>query len=436
MALGIGRNLSARTVYLVFEASSGLSFYMSSTIFAVYLIVDVGLNPLELVLLGTVLEGTTLVFELPTGFVADAVGRRISIIIGFVLSGAAFVTLGLVEAFPLVVATQVIWGLGFTFVSGAQEAWLTDEVGEEKVGALFLRGAQTAQLAGLLGIAISVVLATIGLWVPLIVAGALDIALAAWLCFAMPETHRIRHRAGPGNAKKLRSTLRSARANFKTRPVLVLILAVAIFEGMSTEGFDRLWELHLLRGVGLPSLGDLDRVVWFGVIQGGGLVLAIAASEFIRRRVDVSSHAGAAGVLGAINLLLIVAVVGFAVAGNFVIAVVAVWANALLREVGEPVFAAWVNQGLDPRSRATVNSMWGQSDALGQMAAGPVLGWLAIARSVPFALVVSGVLRAPALGLIGRALRRGTVGTLPPEEMEPQDLGDVVIEPPEANRPS
>lgn len=436
MVLGPSRDLPARTVYLVLEASTGLSFYLSSTIFAVYLIVDVGLNPLELVLLGTVLEGTTLVFELPTGFVADAVGRRISIIIGVALSGVAFVALGLVEAFPLVVATQVIWGLGFTFVSGAQEAWITDEVGEERVGALFLRGAQAAQLAGLFGIAISVALATIELWVPLVVGGALDIVLAVWLCIAMKETHRARARNEVESTKGLRATLRSARANFKTRPVLILILAVAIFQGMSTEGFDRLWELHLLRGIGLPMLGDLDRVVWFGIIQGGGLILAIAASEFIRRRVDVSSHAGAAGVLGAINLLLIVAVVGFALAGNFLIALVAVWANALLREVGEPVFAAWINQGLDPRSRATVNSLWGQSDALGQMAAGPVLGWLAIARSVPFALVVSGILRAPALGLIGRALKRGTVGTLPPEEMEPQDLGDVVIEPPVGNRPS
>lgn len=436
MALGVRRNLGARSVYLVLEGATGLTFYLSSTIFAVYLILDVGLNPLELVLLGTVLEGSVLVFELPTGFVADAVGRRTSIIIGVALSGVAFLTLGLVQDFPLVVTTQVIWGLGFTFTSGAQEAWITDEVGEKKVGALFLRGAQAAQLAGLVGIALSVWLATIELWVPLVVGGVLDICLAIWLCFAMPETHRRPERHDAENTKGLRATLASARANFKTRPVLVLILAVAIFQGMSTEGFDRLWELHLLRGIGLPALGDVDRVVWFGIIQGGGLILAIAASEVIRRRVDVSSHAGAAGVLGAINLLLIVAVVGFALAGEFVIALVAVWMNALLREVGEPVFAAWINQGLDPRSRATVNSLWGQSDALGQMAAGPVLGWLALARSVPFALVVSGVLRAPALGLIGRALRRGTVGTLPPEEMEPQDLDSVTIDPPEANRPS
>lgn len=430
------RDLSVRTVYLVLEGVSGLSFYAHSTIFAVYLIVEVGLNPLELVLLGTVLEGTVLVFEVPTGFVADAIGRRISIIVGVALSGVAIAALGLVEDFPLIVVTQVVYGIGFTFMSGAEEAWITDEVGEARVGEVFLRGAQAWQLAGLLGIAISVALASIALWIPLVVAGAINIALALWLCFAMRDEHPTAAHADTESVNVLRQTLRSARSNFKTRPVLILILAVAVFQGMSTEGFDRLWELHLLRDIGLPPLGDLDRVAWFGIIQGVGLLFAIGASEFIRRKVDVSSHSGAAKALGAINLLLIVAVVGFAVTGDFAIALAALWATALLREVGDPVFAAWLNQGLDPRSRATVNSLWGQSDALGQMSAGPILGWLAIARSVPFALVVSGVLRAPALGLIGRALNRGSAGTLPPDQMEPQDLSRVVVEPPEAQRPS
>jgi MFS transporter, DHA3 family, tetracycline resistance protein len=421
----------------VLEAGLGFSFYVSTTIFAVYLIVDAELNALELVLLGTVLEATVLVFEVPTGVVADTVGRRVSVIIGVALSGVAFLLLGLVEWFPFIAATQALWGLGFTFMSGAEEAWITDEVGEHAVGSLFLRGAQAWQLAGLLGIAMSVSLATIALWIPIVVSGSLYLALAGLLVFAMPET-RTSHRSQRAGSvgRSVRTTLRSARSDLKTRRVLIVILAVAVFHGMSTEGFDRLYELHLLRGVGLPSFAGLDRVLWFGVIEGAGLVLAIGASEFLRRRVDVSSHVGAARALGVINVLLIVSVVAFALAGSFVFALVSVWAISLLREVQEPVFAAWLNQGLDPRSRATVNSLWGQSDAFGQMAAGPVLGFIAIGRSVRAAIVVSGLLRAPALWLIGRALKTGTVGTVAPEDMEPQDLRDVVVEPPHGEKPA
>ena len=58
-----------------------------------------------------------------------------------------------------------------------------------------------------------------------------------------------------------------------------------------------------------------------------------------------------------------------------------------------------------------------QADAVGQAAGGPVLGVIGH-RSVPLALVVSGVFRLPALLLYARAVRRGTVGTLPPDAIE------------------
>ena len=71
---------------------------------------------------------------------------------------------------------------------------------------------------------------------------------------------------------------------------------------------------------------------------------------------------------------------------------------------------------LDPRTRATINSMGGQADAIGQVAGGPVLGVIGN-RSVPIALGVSGLLRLPALLLYARAIRRGSAGTnRPPED--------------------
>ena len=76
-----------------------------------------------------------------------------------------------------------------------------------------------------------------------------------------------------------------------------------------------------------------------------------------------------------------------------------------------------MNQGLDPATRATVNSMTTQVHAVGEASAGPVLGAMGN-RSVPLALAVSGVLRLPALLLYRRAIRRGTVGTTAPGDEE------------------
>jgi hypothetical protein len=116
-----------------------------------------------------------------------------------------------------------------------------------------------------------------------------------------------------------------------------------------------------------------------------------------------------------IDLVLIAAVVVFGLSGAFWLAVLMMWLVAATRNIREPIFDAWVNQGLDPSTRATINSMGAQSDAIGQAAGGPALGVIGNA-SVPAALVVSGLLRLPALLLYARAIKRGTVGTAEPTE--------------------
>ena len=109
----------------------GGSFF-SMLVFTVNLIYQVQvahLNPLQLVLVGTVLEGTSFLFEVPTGIVADVYSRRLSIIIGTFLLGVGLALQGVVPSFGVILLAQVIWGIGYTFTSGATEAWLTDEIG-------------------------------------------------------------------------------------------------------------------------------------------------------------------------------------------------------------------------------------------------------------------------------------------------------------------
>jgi predicted MFS family arabinose efflux permease len=197
---------------------------------------------------------------------------------------------------------------------------------------------------------------------------------------------------------------------------MLLILAVAALHGASTEGFDRLADLHLLTDIGLPPIGDLNPIVWFGVLDGVGLILGISAIQVVKHRVRLEGHARVARVLGFIDVALVAVVIVFAVTGTFWLAMGAFWVVGGLRNVREPIFRAWVNQGLDPKTRATINSMATQADAIGQAGGGPVLGIIATRASVPWAIAVSGLLRLPALALYGRAIRRGTVGTITPVE--------------------
>jgi DHA3 family tetracycline resistance protein-like MFS transporter len=415
----MNRRLHAAAVYLTYMAGDGFLMRLTTTIYSVFVIVRLELDPFRLVLLGTILEVSYFLFEIPTGVIADTVSRRLSIVIGLVGSGVGFLLLGVSTTFGMAAVSQVIWGISATFTDGADVAWLTDEVGESEARRLYVRGEQASLIASLAGIALSVALASIWLALPIIATGAGFVVLGVVLAVVMPEEGFTRPERVEGMRlhRGMISTLRNGIRQVRAHHVLVLILGTAALHGASTEGFDRLADFHLLRDIGLPSFGNLDRVVWFAILDGVGLLAGLGAIGLVRRRLHLEGHEHVAKVLAVVDLLLVAGVVAFGLTGRFWFALSSFWLVAALRSAREPMFTAWINQGLDPATRATINSMGGQADAIGQTAGGPVLGLIGNA-SVPLALVTSGLLRLPSMALYVRAVKRGTVGTVPPERMD------------------
>ena len=393
---------SAPAIYLTIEAVTGFAFYTMATLASVYRISSAGLDPLQLVLVGTALEATVFLFEIPTGVLADTISRRRSVIAGTFLTGAGFMIEASFPSFLPILAGQVVWGLGYTFVSGANVAWVTDEVGEAPAAGLYLRGAQLANFASLGGIVASVALGTVALWMPIFAGGVVFVGLSLFLLVAMPETAFTRAAARGAVVSSMTESVRAARSMVRVRPVLVTVFVVAALHGASTETFDRLWELHLLRGIGLPDLAGLDPIVWFGVINAVGLLLGIASIEVVKKRVDVVRGPALVRALALVNVGLIATTAAFGLAGGFAAAVAAFWLVDLLRYSHMPLFQAWVNRGLEPATRATINSAASQMDGMGQIFGGPVLGAVGAVRGVAAAIVAASALRVPALFLLRR----------------------------------
>ena len=432
------RRLRPETTYLVYSTGEGFFFHLMSVLFSVFLIVELDLGPLQLLLMGTVLEVTYLLFEVPTGVVADTLSRRLSVVIGLFGTGAAFLLLGVSGSFTVAMISQALWGVFATFQSGADVAWLTDEIGEQAAQPMYLRSEQWWQAGSLAGIVVGVTIASFtNLRMSILVSGAGFVVLGLFMALAMREENfRPERREGERLHTSLATTVREGAAAVRAHQVLLLILGTAALHGMSTEGFDRLSDLHLIEDIGLPTLGGLALPVWFGVLDGGALVLGIGALAIVKRRVHLQGHAAVARVLAVVDIVLVVSAVAFALVASFWWALAAFWVVGTLRSVREPVFTAWINQGLDAKTRATINSVGGQADAIGQAAGGPGIGLIARSVSVPTALVVSGLLRLPALFLYARAIRRGTVGTLAPGEIDDElhledDASDAPHEGPE-----
>lgn len=404
------RSLPAYPVYLAIGIVGSFFFTVYGTVSSVYRIETAGLNPFELVLVGTVLELGVFLFEVPTGVVADTISRRLSIIIGYALMGGGFILEGSFPLLGTILMAQAVWGIGYTFTSGAEQAWIADELGEQGIGRVYLRATQMAQAGALVGAVVSVALASIALNIALLVGGAGMLLLALGLLCFMPERNFTRASTEDRSTfHAMRDTASEGLRTVRGKPVLVTIIAIAVIFGAASEGFDRLYAAHLLENFTFPQLGDFEPVVWFGVISVVSMLLSMAVTEVVRRRVNTDSHIAAAKALLAINVLMICGVLGFALAGSFYMALLFLWGYQLMRELNYPLTAAWINQSLTPRIRATVISMQGQADAAGQILGGPVLGAVATLFSIRVTLVAVGVLLTPALALYVRTLRRGAL---------------------------
>ncbi len=398
---------SRRRAYLLFlfiEGSSAIFFSLYSTVAAVYRVKTAGLNPLELVLVGTALEASTFVFSIPTGVLADTYSRRLSIIIGTVLIGSGFMLEGAVPRFGSILIAQVIWGMGYTFISGAKEAWITGEMGTDNAATVFVRASQIAQVGTLAGIAGSVGLASIRLNLPLLAGGLLTVALGLALIFVMPESgFRPAPREKRSSWHSMALTLRQSGRMVRTAPVLLTVLAAVVFYGMSSEGFDRLWEAHFLSSFRFPPLAHFAPVVWFGVIDATAMLLGIAATELVRRRLDTRDHIASVRAFFGINAGLIVGIAVFGLSRSFFVAVGGYLVVSVLRQTRNPIYTAWLAQRTDPSVRATVLSMSDQADAFGQIAGGPVIGLVGTLNGLRAALVTAAIFLSPSLLLFARA---------------------------------
>ena len=395
-------SIPARFVYFLWAGLSSLFFSTYGTLSAIYRIEVAGLDALELILLGTALELSVFVFELPTGIVADVYSRRVSVIIGMVLIGLGFILEGALPVFAFMLVAQVVWGLGVTFESGAVDAWISDEIGEAKANAAFLRSAQIAQFMSLVGIGLATILAQLFLGLPLIVGGIGFLLLALLLIVVMPETGFERE-SDNSPLTALGSTFQAGVALVKRRPLVLTIFVITAILGASSETFDRLYAAHFIEDIGVPDVFSLP--VWFGLIGAIVSLVSILATEIVRRRVVVNQGAVLARVLFALTLVLSICILGFAVVGQFYLALAFYGSAVLLRIVNAPLQRAWLNLELEPKTRATVFSMNGQMDALGQVLGGPILGVLARLYGMPLAFVLSGVLLLPALYLYRRSLK-------------------------------
>lgn len=403
-----GRPVPAANLYRFRAVAGGFFMWMTFGMYALYVVRDAGLTPFQLLVAGMVLEASVVVFEIPTGILSDAVSRRLSIIIGTVITGLGWAVMGLSPTFEGILLGEFLWGFGFTFMSGTIEAWLSDEVGEDEAARIYPQAAQWRQGAVVAGVLASALLGLIDLRWPFIIGGAGQIGLAVVYACTMTEAGwKPATLSGGSRLAGMRRIAVDAFIEGRRHPIIRAAVGVALLFGASSEVFGRLWNYHLFEHIGIPS--QVDEVVLFGGIALASQLGALGVIAIGRRVTADGSRTSTVRVLSTLYVASVVAPLAFAFVPEpgiaIALVVVAQWAGT----AESSFFTMWVNRGLDPRTRATVLSGVGQANSFGQVVATLIFAVIAASAGVSFALALGALVLLPAVAL---------VRTRPPDERE------------------
>ncbi|GAB4580118.1 MAG: hypothetical protein Fur0022_28570 [Anaerolineales bacterium] len=278
----------------------------------------------------------------------------------------------------------------------------------------------------MIGIPISVALASFGLQVPILTGAALIFGLGILLIGWMPEhgfTSLVRNRVFPSSSgdkftdaktrfletwTEMKTTLREGFALVRRRPVLRDFMLIGLFVGLYSEGYDRLWTKHMLDNFTFPVLFSLTAVQWFGVIEFMMTGISIFSNEIARRKLDLADMRKSVTALQWLYGLMVAALLVFAWAKDFPVVVAVLLVFDICRGLTFPIQDTWTNQFVDSKVRATVLSFRSQVDALGQGGGGPVIGAVGNRFGVRAAISLAAVILFPVVPLFRDSLRRAS----------------------------
>jgi MFS family permease len=367
---------------------------------AVYLVVVAELSPAQLVLVGVFQGVTVVIAEVPAGVLADTISRRLTLVVAHVVMGAGMTLTGLVTGYPLVVLGQCLWGLGWAISSGADVAWITDELDRSDV----IDRVLTAQgRYDLLGTPVGIVGFGALAWATtlstaIVVAGLGMVGLGLLVVARWPESRHLRTSAGRRWAATI-SIFRWGLATARRDRAIALVLAATLLVNGGAEGFGRLFERRLIN-LGIPA--SPAPIVWFAAIGLVAAALGAAILYWIEARIHGEGVAKAAYV--AASGIAATGLVMFAHAPNIESAVAAA---LLVKAVGFPTVRVaatiLVNRRTTSEARATVHSVLSQAENMGEILCGLLLAAVAATWSPMITLIGSALLVAAAGVTVSRA---------------------------------
>lgn len=361
-------------------------------------LLDAGLSITEAFVANAAFTAGMVIFEVPTGVIADAAGRRISFILGaatLLVTTLAYLALWNYEAgIWWWILVSALIGLGFTFFSGATEAWLVDAMDatgfDKPIETVFGRGQTTAGAATLIGTISGGFLGSINLGVPYAVRSLLLIFVIIAAYRAMHDIGYEPHREGSIREQVKRIVKASITHGFRNPPVRMFLLAAPFSFGIG------IWVFYAFQPYLLELFGDPNATYLAGIAAAvfalaqmvGGSTVGLLRRWFkTRTSVLVGSI-----VIGSVALVGVGVAEFFAIPIGFWVAIALLTLTALLWALAGPMQQAYLNAIIPSQQRATVLSFVSLTGSAGGVVSQPLLGRVADIYSLGTGYLVAGVL--------------------------------------------
>lgn len=357
-------------------------------------LLDAGLSNLEAFAANAFFTVGMVLFEVPTGVVADSWGRRVSFLLGTItLASSTFLYYLLWQwsaPFWWWAAVSVLLGLGFTFFSGAVEAWLVDALRysgyDGGLEAVLGRGQMVSGVAMLAGsVAGGVIAQATDLGVPFLLRVGVLVAMFAVAFLLMRDVGFTPERS-PHPLRATRSVLKaSIDGGLKLPSVRYIMLAAPFTEGVGFYVFYAL-QPYLLQLFGDPrayAIAGLAAAIVAGADILGGW-MAPRVRKLVRRRTTVLIVSNVASALILVVLLF---------TSVFWLALVLLSLWAVVGAAGTPVRQAYLNDMIASKQRATVLSFDSLMGSTGGVVIQPALGRTADLYGYPASLAISGAVQ-------------------------------------------
>ena len=376
-------------------------------------LLDAGLNNLEAFAANAFFTAGMVLFEVPTGIVADMWGRRTSFLLGTVtlaVTTVLYVVLWEIEApFWEWAAVSLLLGLGFTFFSGATEAWLVDALDaahfEGALESVFARGQVLTGVGMLTGsIGGGYLAQAISLGAPFVLRAAVLLVMFGLALTLMRDIGFTPKRDGRPWAEVKGIAANSVEYGWRVPAVKYLMLAAPFTGGVGIFVFYAL-QPYLLELYGDPQAYGIAGLV--AAIVAGSQILGGLATTQVRKLFRLRTSA----LLAAESLsVLSLALIGLIESFWAVIGLIVVW--GLMFAAVLPIRQAYLNGLIPSQQRATILSFDSLMSSSGGVVAQPILGRAADVWGYPASYLLSGAISAFSLPFIARSRRQNAPADL------------------------